>query len=83
MKRIKSKKTNKKRMLKRNWSTQETNQLIDCIQENECLWNPESKYVTDRQERLAALSRIANEIGCIRTDVLMKWNAIRSTYRVK
>ncbi|KAL7737624.1 hypothetical protein ACLKA6_007732 [Drosophila palustris] len=76
-----SKSKNRARRVTIQWSPQAILQLIEAVEDAECLWNVADADYKNRNAKEVSWNIISEELGVSNKDVLDKWNSLRNTYR--
>lgn len=64
------------------WSLESMERLIENVKQFESLWNPKHPSYKDRETNPQAWEAVAIALQLPKQEVVVKWNAMRSNYRV-
>lgn len=73
--------SNRERRVTIHWHSDSIKQLIEAVEEAECLWNVVDADYKNRIVKQTCWSNIAEQLGLSNKDVVDKWNSLRNTYR--
>ncbi|XP_034477660.1 uncharacterized protein LOC117784120 [Drosophila innubila] len=72
---------NRARRVTIQWHPEAIHQLIEAVEESECLWNVADTDYKNRYAKEASWNSISEQLGVSNRDVVVKWNSLRNTYR--
>ncbi|XP_055914335.1 uncharacterized protein LOC129947700 [Eupeodes corollae] len=78
----KQRKDNRVRKCNFQWTSEATMILIENVEKFENLWNPLYHSYKDRKTHQKSWERIAKSLSLPKQEVVVKWNSLRSNYRI-